>query len=717
MADNELNVDKRGKLILHFDDEFRTQAESLPTSRYRPLQDTTIGLDARVEVWKALRPFIDSGDITPSPGAKSVLNGLSCTYREHRRAIRKAQNQYKHNVPNNERIPGIKSSPYMHQIRAFGFASMVPASALLMEQGTGKTLVSLGVIHHRYVHQKINRVLVVCPRSVIPVWPRELSKHADFEYSWDRVPKSTSASIRQDFGPGIQILIVNYDKLQSRSKEIYKWNPEMIILDESHRIKNRTTKRAKRCHVLGDQVKYKLILTGTPLGQKLIDAWSQYRFLNSDVFGKHYGNFQDQFCEMGGYMGHEIKGYKNLEHFSELLHSVAFRCSKKECLDLPAEINQNLYIEPSPKTKKIYDNLAKEFSADIDGDIIEVERAISLIVKLRQITGGIVRNEDNDLIPVAEEKLSTLRDFMENHPFDQKVVVATSFTHEIHCVEKLCEELGLGYLVLDGSTPEEERFSIETRFREEKKILVLIMQVNTGGEGLDFTPADTMIFYSPTFSFTGYWQVRSRIHRLGQAFPCNYLHLLMEGTIDEKIMNFLETYGDLTSQILDNLKGYNLAMSSEEMKKALDEVEADITKRKLNRRDKMAKAKTKTEAKKTKTKTAAKKTERVVDGYTASNMAEELGIESTELRKALRSLGIQKPTNSWTWGSKKEAADVLKQVKQHLKNGGSASKEEGSTKSKGKAKAKAKAGTKTKTKAKKTTKKAKKVKSKETDEE
>lgn len=673
---NSLTVEKN-KFVLSFCENFRGVAEGFPSSRKKRLKDNMIEMAITIEVWKSITPYVMNKKISVDSKAAEALKNLSYKYREHRRKIRSAESRFK---KNSSLIPvPLKSTPYSHQVRAFGFSSSIDCSALLMEQGTGKTLTSIAIVGKRYLDGNIKKVLVVCPKSVIPVWPKELRKHADFPYSWNKVGKSKQP-IRDKFGKGVQVLICNYDKLSRSEKDILKWNPEMIILDEGHRIKNRSSKRSKCCFRIGKKVKYKLILSGTILGQKLQDVWSPYNFLNSNVFGCSYKNFENRYCRMGGFKKKEIKGYKNIDEFSEKLHSIAFRCTKRECLDLPKEVSQIVYCYPSKESKKIYKEMDLDFFTSIDGEEVEVDLEISKIIKLRQIVGGVVKSNTNKLLPVGIDKISCLQEIIEDRDWNSKMAIFVCFTHEIEIIGSLLNKMGKGFIILSGKTPDSERFLIEETFKNDNSIDIIIIQVNTGGEGLDFTSASTGLFYSPTFSIIQRSQLKARIHRIGQENKVNYIDLVMKGTIDEKILEYLEEYGDLTSRVLDRDRNYKLERvkkpMDKELKEALDEIEREINnqpeenimaeakKREKPTKAKSTKGKDKKVSKVTKEeKPATKKSTK--GGYTATTLAEEIGVSPGELRKKLRDSGIEKPEGGWVWNKKTDPQ--IKEIKQLFK--------------------------------------------------
>lgn len=330
-------------------------------------------------------------------------------------------------------------------------------------------------------------------------------------------------------------------------------------------------------------------------------------------------------------MGYSVVGYKNEEEFSEKLHALAFRVTKDECLDLPPLTYQRLYVETDRETQRIYQDMDLNMFLDLDEDEVTVDREITKQIKLRQIVGGLVKTDSQAIAHVSQLKASTLEEILEDRG-DKKTVVYFSFTHEIDIAKKICSRLGLGYVTLQGSTPPKARDEFQDRFQNDPGIKVALIQVATGAEGMTLTAADTAIFYSPTFSFIGFSQARDRINRMGQVNPMTIIFIIMAGTVDERIVDVLESNRQLTDTFLETKRNYQMATKKTEASK-------------------------KTEAKETKT----------TAGYNAAAMAESLGIEPAELRKHLRATGAEKPEGGWNWPSKKAAADVEKSVAARIK--------------------------------------------------
>ncbi len=590
------------------------RAARMPGAVYRR-SEGVVRMPQNLASWRALR---HTQFVWVSDAAQEALEALETAYRSHRRHVRNATRRFKLTGETDIPVP-LRTIPMEHQVRAFGFCSMLPESALFMDMGTGKTMVAIALAGKRYLDRGKLRVLVICPKAVKPVWPKELAKHAGFDYC---VGRDTTP-----VGDGCQFWITNYDRVKRERNRLQKWKPDMIILDESHRIKNRKADRTKA--ILSLKSEFRLILSGSPIGKCITEAWSQITFLRRDTLGS-FTQFRDRYLRMGGYMGYKVVGYKNEDEFADKLHSLAFRVTKDECLDLPPLSYQRLYVEPDRKTHQVYEemNLNYFFETE-DGDEVSVDREATKQMKLRQIVGGLVKSDAQEIVPISNLKASTLEEILEDRQND-KTVIYFSFTHEIEIAKKICRKLGLGFLVLQGATPAKEREVFETRFQEDPGINAALIQIATGAEGMTLTAADVAIFYSPTFSFIGYSQARDRINRKGQERPMTIIFIIMAGTVDERVVDVLESNRQLTDTFMETKRNYTMAKPA------------------------------------AKKETAPKKEEAAKSGISIADIAEELGITPAEARKHLRALEIEKPEGGWNWANEKAAAPVRKQLSERL---------------------------------------------------
>jgi len=438
----------------------------------------------------------------------------------------------------------------------------MPGAALLMDMGTGKTLTTIAVMGRGYLNGKIKKVLVVCPASVLPVWEKEIKEYADYETNvstLDGVMQKRIQKLKElVFGKGLKIAIINYESTWRMFDELKEWSPDLIICDESQRIKNHTAAQSKAMHKLGDIAKYKMILTGTPVQNNPLDLFSQYRFLDKTVYGTSFYAFKNRYVRMGGYGGHEIIGYINQDELIEKAHSIAYRVTKDEALDLPEQISTVRYCELEPSARKLYDRLKRESYMELQQGEITATNVLTKTLRLRQITGGFINNDDGETQIVSNAKLNALEEIINDVVINsnKKLVVFAVFVNEIKAIRKLIESKGIRYSWIAGEVKKEDRGAMVSDFQENDDVKIFIAQTHTAGLGITLTAADTAVFYSLDFNYVDYTQALSRLHRLGQKNKVNNIHLLTKNAIDEKLIAVLEKKEDIAKTVVDDWRKF-----------------------------------------------------------------------------------------------------------------------------------------------------------------
>ena len=347
---------------------------------------------------------------------------------------------------NMELMMPIKAAPYEHQKKAFAFACnqfgvfddhlKSRGTALLMEMGTGKTIVSIAVAGCMYQYGKVNRVLVVAPLSILGVWEEEFEKFANFPYSMT-ILKGMSAKKKEQLTKlpdnGLQVVVVNYESAWRLEKELLAYNADLVIADEAHKLKENRTSQSKGMHHIGDKAKYKLLLTGTVITNRELDVFSQYRFLNPQIFGTSFYSFRNQYFDMGGYGNHTPVFRKWMtDEFLRKLHSVAFRVTKAECLDLPAITEEVRTVALERDAAKLYDSIENESYAELDESEVTTANILTRLLRLSQITGGHLTDDDGVVNTVSRAKLDALSDIIDSClAEDKKLVIMARFVPEL----------------------------------------------------------------------------------------------------------------------------------------------------------------------------------------------------------------------------------------------------------------------------------------------
>ena len=438
--------------------------------------------------------------------------------------------------------------------------------------GCGKTLTAIAVTGAGYQLGRIKKVLIVAPTSVCAVWPKEFAEYADFPYTvttllGDKAKRIKALDDLERFPfNALKVAVINYESTWRDGilERLLEYDADLIIADESQRIKTHDSRQSKAMHALGDQARYKMILSGTPIQNEAVDIFSQYRFLDSTIFGTNFYAFRGKYAVMGGFNKKQIVAYRDLDGLIRKEHSIAYRVTKDEALDLPEQTFDRRVVQFSTKEKNLYDRLKRDSYAELDsGGQITATTVLTKLLRLQQLTGGFLVSDDADKPQlVSKAKLNALEDILHDYVVEgkKKLVIFARFIPEVMEIIKLSEKTlkksGMKTVSIYGDIKKEDRGDIVQQFQKDTQTMVFVGQIDTAGTGITLTAADTCVYYSVNFNYATYSQSLSRIHRIGQRNTCTYIHLLMEGTVDELLLKSLEKKEDLAKTIVDSWRNY-----------------------------------------------------------------------------------------------------------------------------------------------------------------
>lgn len=435
-------------------------------------------------------------------------------------------------------------------------------TALLMEMGTGKSLTAIAVAGTLRCERGIGKVLIVAPLSILGVWQEEFSKFASFPYHLTILKGSGAKKmemLKQIHGKDLQVAVVNYESAWRLEKELAAWKPDLIIADEGHKIKTHNSSASKAMHRLGAGAKYRLLLTGTPVTNKAIDVFSQYKFLDPGIFGQSFYAFRNRYFEMVGYGNHTPVLKRSMEdELTQRMHSIAYRVTKAECLDLPKITDIIRKVELEPKATGLYKALVKDSFAELEKGEVTITNVLTKLLRLSQLTGGFLGRDDCKKVEqVSSTKLSALEDIIEAAMEEnQKLVIIARFIPELNAIYSLLQSKGIKHSLISGSV--KDRSEQVARFQGDPDVKVFVGQIATAGLGITLTAASTMVFYSLDYSMSNFEQTKARIHRSGQTKPCTYIYLTASGTVDEKVLKALKNKASLAKSLVDDYKtGHN----------------------------------------------------------------------------------------------------------------------------------------------------------------
>lgn len=447
---------------------------------------------------------------------------------------------------------------WRHQQEARDFASERRGSLLATCMGGGKSLTALTLLEEWGVKYGI----VVCPKSVIPVWPAQVERHGFKFRVYPLVKGSTSDKARlftniytNDAGP--YLFIVNYDSV---------WRGDLgaaikaatmidcIVLDEIHRIKAPGSKVSWYFRSVGPYIPKKLGLSGTPLPNSPLDAYGSFRFLDPSVFGTSFARFRARYAIMGGYQGRQVLSYTREEEFRDKYNSVVITQTLDDIeLSLPSVVHKRIEVVLPPKARRVYKKFEDDFIADVNSGVIVASNALVRMLRLSQLANGFSRVETAEETNVTEEfhneKAIALKEFLEDLPLDEKVVVFCRFRYDLDQIRGAVEDAGRFSYELSGSKNELDLWD------KRPQGAVLAVQIQAGSEGVDFTAARYCCYYSLDFSLGRYEQSLARVHRPGQTRPVIYTHFVAKDTIDQKLYAALTMKRKVIDAILADSTG------------------------------------------------------------------------------------------------------------------------------------------------------------------
>ena len=453
-----------------------------------------------------------------------------------------------------------------------------PYFALFMEMGTGKSKVLLDNIAMLYDAGKINGALIVAPKGVVGTWykqeiPAHLPNHIEnMTVLWQaNITKGQSRKLGNLFKTGeeLHILIMNVEAFSTVkgvefAAKFLSCHNSLMAIDESTTIKNPDAKRTKNICKLSTHTKYRRILTASPITKSPLDLYKQCEFLYPELLGHgSYYTFRTRYAVMktanfGGRSVQIVVGYRNLGELSEKLKPFSYRVLKDDCLDLPAKTYMKRIVKLTPEQEKIYKQMKHLALAEMEGKMMSTATVLTQLMRLQQINCGHFTADDGTIKDIKNNRIPMLLDTLEE--IQGKVVIWGHYQYDVETiVEHLKKEYGDNSVVTYyGLTPMDQRQDNIQKFQDPKStVRFLVGTTQTGGYGITLTAASTMIYYSNGYDLEKRQQSEARIDRIGQHFPMTYIDLMVEATIDERIVKALRKKVNIASQIMgEELKAW-----------------------------------------------------------------------------------------------------------------------------------------------------------------
>jgi SNF2 family DNA or RNA helicase len=434
-------------------------------------------------------------------------------------------------------------APFEHQKTTAAFLTLRRKAFCFNEQGTGKTASAIWASDYLLSQGIINRVLIVCPLSIMDsAWRDDLFKFAmhrtvDIAYGSAKKRKEIVAN-------DAEYIITNYDGLAILEKDLQ--DRDLIIVDEATHYKNARTDRWK---VLNRMVKpdtWVWMMTGTPAAQSPLDAYGLAKIINPNSVPRFYGSFRDQVMIRVSQFKWMPKPDSSTIVYNALQPAIRF--TKDECLDLPPMVYTKREVELTRQQKKYYKELKGKMVMQAAGEQITAVNAAVNMNKLLQISSGAVYTDEGDALEFdISHRYKVLREVIDES--SKKVLVFVPFKHAIDLITDKLNKDGIRTDYIRGDVSAAKRTDIFKRFQTQDDLRVLVIQPQAAAHGVTLTAANTVVWWGPTSSLETYAQANARVHRSGQDHKCTVVQLQGSG-IEKRVYRLLDSRIDVHTQII-----------------------------------------------------------------------------------------------------------------------------------------------------------------------
>lgn len=462
-----------------------------------------------------------------------------------------------------------------HQKYAVKRAKMFDGFGIFFGMGAGKTRTALQIVHE----EDRKRILVVMPKTLLEdgTWKRQIEQYLPddpktvVQLSGNDTTAKKALDIKrlkrglegykQAHGvnmPERVFVLINYDSFWrgDLGKALLDFSWDCLIMDEAHRIKAAGTEVSRFAFRLTNAhgTAKRLALTGTPMPNSPLDLYGLYRFLDVRVFGSNYGVFSNHYAYVGGQSGHQVLGYKNLDELAKKMATCSVQVATDDVIELPDAVHIDRYADLEHSVAKAYAELERDFVLSIMDQESVVDNTLVKMLRMQQLTSGFVPVFDEntgkatgEALRVSTAKLDLFMDVVEAQPADHPGVVFCKFVYDIEQIHEALNKAGYSTAELSGRKREVDVWRAG-------KAQILVVQMQSGSEGIDLTLARWVVYFSKVHGYGTYEQSLARVRRPGQVHKTTFTHLLIRGTIDVMMEEALATKGETLQAILQIYK-------------------------------------------------------------------------------------------------------------------------------------------------------------------
>ena len=440
--------------------------------------------------------------------------------------------------------------PHNYQSYAIEYIKNHPVSAVLLDMGLGKTVISLTAIADLLFDSFLaHRILVIAPLRVArDTWPAELKKWSHLKHLTFAVAVGPSAERKAALMSSADITIINRENVQWLIDDSgMPFHFDTVVIDELSSFKNHQSKRFKSLLKVRPKVKRIIGLTGTPSSNGLMDLWAEFRLLDmGQRLGRFITQYRNKYFIPDKRNGQIIYSYKPLPYAEEAIYKqisdITISMKSTDYLQMPELVSSQYEVQLSEDERERYEQLKAEFVLNISNEEITAANAASLTGKLVQLANGAIYTDSGDIMEFHNRKLDALEDLIEAAN-EKPVLVAYWFKHDLQRIKKrfTVRELKSGKDIEDWNSG---------------KIPVAVIHPASAGHGLNLqSGGSTLIWFGLTWSLELYQQTNARLYRQGQRSETVIIqHIIAKNTIDEQIIKALKKKDNTQSALINAVK-------------------------------------------------------------------------------------------------------------------------------------------------------------------
>jgi len=447
----------------------------------------------------------------------------------------------------------LKTKLLPYQARGAVFAACRGRAVLADDMGLGKTVQALAMTELLRQRRGIERVLVIAPASVKYQWKTEIERFAGHSA---QVIDGLLPRRKTMYAAPAFFNLTSYELVLKDIRYMQELGPDLIILDEAQRIRNWTTATARTIKQL--KSRYALVLTGTPLENKLEELFSVVEFVDGRRLGPAFRFVHEHRVvnEKG-----RLIGYRGLDRIHEQLAPILLRRTRQEVLkELPERTDKVFRVpltsqqaEPYWEQSDLLGQLMRKWERQGWLSEIDQKRILCCIQNMRMLCNStFLFDKKTHHSPKLQEFREIMTDLVLEG--DRKAVVFSEYERMTHLAGEELRKLGIGFVSLHGGVPSRQRGTLMEKFRNDPACKVFL-STDAGGVGLNLQAASVVVNFEPPWNPARLEQRIGRVHRLGQSRPVHVIHMLTDKSIEERVWETLRLKKSLFAGVFDSPVG------------------------------------------------------------------------------------------------------------------------------------------------------------------